>query len=1705
MTSEWKRPAVIDAPPGRQGWGARAPSPRHGRTRGTAWLAMSLALWLGACGGTEEDAASPQPGDGMGEQASGLALTPNASAIGECGAGTFLCSTDIPAARPTCSTPNVPLGTPVVGPELCECESISGPAKVLVTCVGGFYCPNAGSTSVSETTMGSASSSNAYAGKAPVSSLGFRDFVTADTPSTGWFLKATFCDANGTPTGPTEDYWGYFAYELDFGATVTQHEALTWDPKVADNPNRTCGYCVPITARQPDGLEDCGRMNAGGGVPGPQTIRPPSAAHPVSLEDGSLYTAFRCLSLGGSVPLNVGLRYDTALLAKGYGAPTVGPGWSVSYGRRLVPPRTSQDSYTVRGSSTSTAFRREMLLISEGGEQFSYVEATSNVFYPAGHTAASANSRINITSDTTGTIYRLTYRSGKVETYAAAGYLKEIRDTFGNSLRFSLRAGTATSDGKPVELQRIEKWPSGATAAAGWVDLKFVQRNYNNKTTNPVTQVSAWKLEEVIDSTNRRVTLTYTPDGAVATMVDELGYTRSFEFDAFGYMTREWDPNNTPGAAGSQYFRTVYEPGLTVDRGAVSSINAFASAPSGTKSPTNQFKGDKIIINAVTVASGVPLFQAPARPSLRKVVSQSLVSTDTQQPRYTVRFDWATPVNGFDTRVDYVNASGTVEFRQWFAHGTAGRVTRKSILYPGTVTSPSLYTEYAIDATTGLITREIDPLSRSVTYELSADKREVSAFVNAAGERFALSYNCYGQQTQLTEPSGVVMNFTYDATYNATTGACTGTGKLMSVERVSSDGQERRTWTYSTNAQGQITGVTMPDGTLYVQTYDAAGYPDQKIGDNAFGGLAVVLEDLDHNSRGFVTRRVNRMATTTTYTVNAKGWITAQTQSNGAGAPVTWSLNTTFTHDKVGNVTRQVDNPSGTGNLTAATDYTWDIIGTQAAYAMTRMTDPVGFRTDLSYSLNGELAGKTESGASVTSRTESTQYFYNCTDSNTVDGSDCNAAGTGHLKAVTTPAAPRTGKSLRVFNAAGQLVREKDARGVTTRYTYDATTGRLSSVTRGAAAVGSSPAINAAFTYTYDTAGRLSSISGPNGTSQTFGYDTNGRLSWSRTGNTTEGVRTVYAYDNRDRVTYVYTLTGGSGSSTAGAERVVQRIYDRVDRVTSETVDPSGTNPQQTQYNYARLSSSEADKWSLRYIDGPRVGVNDITRFTWHPLGMLATTRDGLGVTYTYTYNILGYLTQHTAPGSRVVTYTPDAVGRNTAVTHNGKAETWTFRGDGSKSTFTDFDGKTTRYCHDAAGRLVRIDRPDTSRQLDASCDGTANSADDARFTYDDADNLLTVTDYQVDSAGVSSTYTYDALNRRATKSRGGRTLTYAFNAASARTGLQYWTRGSLTYGRDSAGRIASLTDWSGAITSYAYRASGQPSSIQFPTSTGLTQAHVFDSADRLSSISWTKTGGTPWSNQLAYGYRDDSNNEVSQITRINQTGTGATTVGLNAMNGLTTFQYDQLNRVTRASYPAITGGQNARNEVFTIDSFGNRTSLSGTFFGYDTADVITNSGFQFDNNRSVTSYPRRRQTARMNDLESIDLSGVAGFNLSGNCHAVTVCPDSASSCNYLSAARLGTKGSTLTGLYTDGTVAGSVARIKVEFNLGADGSCPNTPYTLVAGDTLGLTFDGGKHTTIYLPSFTGGPGGLVLWVGDDGSTYYDAARTQVARQAPPL
>jgi len=134
-------------------------------------------------------------------------------------------------------------------------------------------------------------------------------------------------------------------------------------------------------------------------------------------------------------------------------------------------------------------------------------------------------------------------------------------------------------------------------------------------------------------------------------------------------------------------------------------------------------------------------------------------------------------------------------------------------------------------------------------------------------------------------------------------------------------------------------------------------------------------------------------------------------------------------------------------------------------------------------------------------------------------------------------------------------------------------------------------------------------------------------------------------------------------------------------------------------------------------------------------------------------------------------------------------------------------------------------------------------------------------------------------------------------------------------------------------------------------------------------------------------------------------------------------------------------------------------------------------------------------------DLESIDDSGAPGFDAAGfRCKSLTVCPNS-SSCIYYATDMLGSLQS-MDDSYNDGAES-TPAPVKLMIAGGAQSACTNMSFTLTAMDTLTLLFDGSKKLQVYLPAFMGTTQTLTLYIASDGSTYYDAALTMVARLRP--
>ncbi|MCO5212154.1 MAG: hypothetical protein M9936_20860 [Caldilinea sp.] len=224
--------------------------------------------------------------------------------------------------------------------------------------------------------------------------------------------------------------------------------------------------------------------------------------------------------------------------------------------------------------------------------------------------------------------------------------------------------------------------------------------------------------------------------------------------------------------------------------------------------------------------------------------------------------------------------------------------------------------------------------------------------------------------------------------------------------------------------------------------------------------------------------------------------------------------------------------------------------------------------------------------------------------------------------------------------------------------------------------------------------------------------------------------------------------------------------------------------------------------------------------------------------------------------------------------------------------------GVVTTFGYSPDGELTAIDYPA----------GTA----DVSYGYDAAGNVVSMSD----GLGVT-TYSYNVLNQMASRSRNGRTVSYAYTLNGQVGQVGYWNRGSVQVGYDAAGRLTGLAPWGAAATSYAYRSTGLLASETRPN--GVNTAYTYDTASRLTGVN-------------GIGYILDANGNRTQITD---------------WEGVTTYSYDALDRLMQATYPTST-------VTYTLDGVGNRLSDGMASFAYDPSDRILNSGYTYDANGNL-------------------------------------------------------------------------------------------------------------------------------------------------------
>jgi RHS repeat-associated protein len=466
-----------------------------------------------------------------------------------------------------------------------------------------------------------------------------------------------------------------------------------------------------------------------------------------------------------------------------------------------------------------------------------------------------------------------------------------------------------------------------------------------------------------------------------------------------------------------------------------------------------------------------------------------------------------------------------------------------------------------------------------------------------------------------------------------------------------------------------------------------------------------------------------------------------------------------------------------------------------------------------------------------------------------------------------------SGKSLAItYNTAGRIASVTDPFGRATTFGYDATNGLLLTAT--------SPA--GADTYTYSTGNgaareyALTAVTDPSGVTQSFEYDPRGRLTATFFGANER--RTSYAYDE------------AGGVTISDAANVFTTIFFDHNRQVARVEDNTG-NYVRTQYdvNYRPLTQTDAQ------------GATQSS--TWTNTGAVRTLTDELGHTTTFTPG--GPLNQplsfSDARGS-ITRYTYNTTGGVTATTYaDSSVERATYDVQGNLDVLTNRRGQTNDHTVNASGQVTRESRSD----------------------------------------GTVVDYTYDASGRLHTATDASGTTTLSYDAADRLTRVEYPNGRWLHYTYDEAGRRTRLEDHTGFVVQYVFDAAGRMERL-LDAANALVVRYTYDTADRLSRED--KGNGT----YTVYGY--DLAGRVAGIThRAPDNSINAAfgytydavgrRVGATTPDGTWTYTYDLTDQLIRAEFASTSAGIANQDLAYEYDALGNRvrTIINGVTTNYTT------------------------------------------------------------------------------------------------------------------------------------------------------------------------
>ncbi|WP_460242364.1 RHS repeat-associated core domain-containing protein, partial [Aurantivibrio infirmus] len=576
----------------------------------------------------------------------------------------------------------------------------------------------------------------------------------------------------------------------------------------------------------------------------------------------------------------------------------------------------------------------------------------------------------------------------------------------------------------------------------------------------------------------------------------------------------------------------------------------------------------------------------------------------------------------------------------------------------------------------------------------------VSSVTNALGHvQQYTSYDASGRVLQMIDANGIVSDFTYTAR---------GWLSTATLRAPIGSNSNDKLLQYGYDAVGQLTSMTMPNGSVIAYEYDGAR-------------RLTAIEDAQGN-------RIE-------YTLDAAGNRTAEVIKTSAGV-ATKSMTQSF--DELSRLREVVgaDNQLQQFNYDVNDNLTSDTNGrnfttTQDYDALNRPTTTLNAESntvEFTYDGRDNLTSVTDPRGLTTS------YTYDAYDN------------------VTELNSPDTGLTTFVYDDANNLISQTDARGVSVNYQYDAL-NRLTAETYP-----TSPSLNK--TYTYDDTsngnvgiGRLTQIQDQLGITQ-YRYDFSGNLlSNTQTidGNTysiayeynADDAVTQQTYPSNRRINFTrnnleqitqITTTNSSGSTTTsladtisylpfgpldnlsyGNGLVFTRNYDQDYRLTQHTIG-----------SLAALSYDYDDNNNITDINNSNDPLKDQS-FAYDAMDRLELENGEYGV-QTYLYDEVGNrLEKTTATEIQTLTYASDS---NRLIDVNGSPVTQDQTGNTTHTT-SNSDNIEYRY-----GDNERYEDVYINSQLRASYRFNALGQRAKKTDYDSSGQIDHFEIYHYDPAG---------------------------------------------------------------------------------------------------------------------------------------------------------------------------------------------------------------------------------------------------------------------------------------------------------------------------------------------------------------------------------